>query len=387
MKKFAKLSLVASMAIASFSAANAQDLAKAIQNVDVSGTIAYRYNDYEETTGGQDNSDSNNNYKIALSLKSKVNDDITANTRFIVGSSTNAGPASLSTHDNGDQNVDVSLSEVNFTYTGIKNTAITLGKQGLATPYSSHRDSMDNEQTGTGIVASTTWGPVTFAAAYFNQTNLNGSTETPSAVSISGDENVIFAGVMADFAGISVDASYIDLQEIFDAYTLGLNASYNVGDFKLSPYARYSSLDLDNSSQDNTLWKIGLRANMGIFGAHLGYGQTDDEGGVVGLDVGADTGYDEHWGVTLSNNADSSVVYASIDAQVIPSLNVALKYSNLDDDTSAKQDEEEIYTQLTYQMSKNFMGYIRFGQYEKENDNNSKDIDSTRGRLQVQYSF
>ncbi|WP_419782588.1 porin [Malaciobacter marinus] len=387
MKRLVKLSLATSVALASFSCANAQDLEQAIKNVDVSGTVAYRYNDYEETYNSDDSkfeSASSNNYKIALNVKSQVNDDVTANTRFIIGLDGNK-PASLSTHNDGDQQVNVTLSEVNFTYTGIANTSITLGKQGLATPYTIHRDSMDNEQTGTGILAVTNVGPVTLAGAYFNQTNLQDSNET--TLDLKGDENIVFIGAMANFAGVNIDASYIDLDDVFDAYTIGLSAKYNVGDVKLAPYARYSSLDLDNNSIDNKLWKIGMRANMGIFGAHLGYGQTDDEGGTVGLDVSSATGYDEHWGVALSGKADSSIVYASVDAQVMPKLNVALKYSNLDDDKAAAQDEEEIYTQVTYNMSKNLSTYVRFGQYEKENVEGNKDIDSTRGRLQVQYSF
>ncbi|AXX86111.1 Campylo_MOMP domain-containing protein [Malaciobacter marinus] len=392
MKRLVKLSLATSVALASFSCANAQDLEQAIKNVDVSGTVAYRYNDYEEITGGQSDSSTSNNYKIAVNVKSQVNDDVTANTRFIIGEAGNK-PYSLSTHTEGDKQMDVTLSEVNFTYTGLANTSITLGKQGLATPYTVHRDSMDNEQTGTGILAVTNVGPVTLAGAYFNQTNLQDSNEAKdnkgNDLIINGDKNIVFIGAMANFAGVNVDASYVDLQDTFDAYTIGLTANYNVGDVKLAPYARYSSLDLDDSSEDNKLWKLGMRANMGIFGAHLGYGETDEEGGTVGLDVSSATGYDEHWNIALSGIADASIVFASVDAQVMPKLNVALKYTNLDTDSkSAAQDQEEIYTQVTYNMSKNLSTYVRFGQYEADKeDANDKDIDSTRGRLQVQYSF
>ncbi|PPK59614.1 major outer membrane protein [Malaciobacter marinus] len=407
MKKFAKLSLATSIALASFSCANAQDLEQAIKNVDVSGTVAYRYNDYEENTGGLDDSSTSNNYKIAVNVKSQVNEDITANTRFIIGSDT--APVSLSTHDDGDANVDMTLSEVNFTYTGIANTSITLGKQGLATPFTLHRDAMGDEQTGTGILAVTNVGPVTLAGAYFNQTNLgtsgdylpgentkntttfnttSGTLDVTTTSDDFGDKNIITAGAMLNIAGINADAWYIDMQDIFDAFTIGLSAKYNIGDVKLAPYARYTSLDLDNSSLDNKLWKIGMRANMGIFGAHLGYGETDEEGGVTALDYSAATGYDEHWNIALSGISDASIVFASVDAQVMPKLNVALKYTNLDTDSKSNStDQEEIYTQLTYNMSKNLSTYVRFGQYEKKDDNNGDDIDSTRGRLQVQYSF
>ena len=50
MKKIAKLSLVAAVAVAGLTTANAQPLEEAIKNVDVSGSVVYRYNDYN----GQD---------------------------------------------------------------------------------------------------------------------------------------------------------------------------------------------------------------------------------------------------------------------------------------------------------------------------------------------
>ncbi|NVJ52154.1 MAG: porin [Campylobacteraceae bacterium] len=383
MKKFVKMSLVAALAVTG-TVASAQPLAEAIKNVDVSGTVAYRYNDYEETTGGQDDSASSNNYKIAVNLKSKVNDDVTANTRFIIGAA-GGDAVSLNNHDEGDANPSVTLSEVNFTYTGIANTAITVGKQGLATPFTLHRDAMGNEQVGTGILALTNVGPVTLAGAYFNQTNLDTDVnEMSNDLGLAGDENVIVAGAILNIAGITADVWYADLQDTFDAYTIGLAASYDISDVNLAPYARYTSLDLDNSSADNKLWKIGMRAQMGIFGAHLGYGQTDDEGGVTSLDYSAATGYDEHWRVTLSGQTDADVIYADVNAQVTDTVNLSLNYSDLDND-STNTDETEIYGQVKYDMSKNFYTFVRIGQYEV--DQTGDDIDSTIGRVHVQYSF
>ena len=76
--KIVKLSLTAILALSATTFLNAQPLENAIKNVDVTGTAAYRYNDYEGT------SKANNNYKIATSLKSKVNDDVTFNSRVII---------------------------------------------------------------------------------------------------------------------------------------------------------------------------------------------------------------------------------------------------------------------------------------------------------------
>ena len=369
------MSLVAAVAVTGLSTTSfAQPLEDAIKNVEVSGVVTYRYNDKESTNLRGHEQD--NNYKISMDVKSKVNEDVTANMRFIVGSPSN-GPATLSTSTNGDQSVNVTLSEVNFVYTGLANTSIIVGKQGLFTPFTVARDDMDNESTGTGIVAVTSVGPATFAAAYFNQTNLNTTTET---VAFTGSEDVVFASAAVAFAGINLDAAYIDVSDYFDAYTLGLSGSFDISDLNLSPYVRYSSLDLDNVSTDNNLWKLGLRAQMGIFGAHIGYGETDKEGGVVGTDVTSETGYDEHWNVTLTGNADAEVFYLDANAQVTPTINLALAYSEMD--KKAGNDEDEVYGQITYDMSKNFNTWVRFGSYDIDGEDSR-----TVGRLQVQYTF
>src|SRR5574344_2557614 len=83
MRKISKLSLVAAVAVAGFSTANAQPLEQAIKDVEVSGSVVYRYDNF-------DDSESNartdvNKYKIGLNLASKVNDYVKFNSRFIIG--------------------------------------------------------------------------------------------------------------------------------------------------------------------------------------------------------------------------------------------------------------------------------------------------------------
>lgn len=372
MKKLLGLSLVASATILTLNA-SAQDLSEAIKGVDVSGTVVYRYNDSNVDNGS---ATANNNYKLATNLKSKVNDDVTANTRFVAQSYT------MDTSSSSDANVDVTLQEVNFTYTGIANTAVTVGKQAIDTAFTVARDSIDTEAVGTGIVAATTVGPVTVFGAYFNQTNFGvaNTGQDDTGLSLSGSKDVVAAGVMASFGGVNLDASYVDLADTFDAYTVGVDASYKVGEVELSPYARYSALDRDDVTTDNALWKVGLGAQMGIFGAAIGYGETDKEGGVVGVDVSSTTGFDEHWNVTLSNNADSDVLYLSANAQLTDTLNLSVNYSDMD--KNGGNDEEEIYTQLTYDMSSNLSMFVRFGEYEVEGS-----ADTTAGRVNIEYTF
>src|SRR5574344_1048505 len=131
MRKISKISLVAAVAVAGFSTANAQPLEEAIKNVEVSGSVVYRYDNFHNAekkdpagnvTSDRNNTDANR-YKIGLNLSSKVNDYVKFNSRFIVGSKANGGFASLNagkenTWRNGfqdntagaDGQADVSLS-------------------------------------------------------------------------------------------------------------------------------------------------------------------------------------------------------------------------------------------------------------------------------------
>ena len=398
--KITKLSLATIIALGSISFANAQNLEDAIKNVEVSGTVAYRYNDYEESTSSANanrsvGSDSSNNYKAAINLGVKVNDDVKFNSRLIAGNQTNAGEKVLNTQTEGDENFDVFLSEANFDYTGVQNTVITLGKQGVTTPFTLSRDALGNEATGTGLVATTHMGDmVSLTGGYFNQTNFdnNDGGLNPSgaaATAVNGSESFTYVTGTAAYAGVTLDATYAELQDRFDAYSVGIKGDYAINELKLAPYARYSSLDLDSSDNDNTLWKTGIQANLGIFGAYIAYGQTNEEGGTVGTDASSDSGMDDHWRVTLSGISDASAIYATVDTQVTDTVNVSLNYSEIDVGSKSNDvDQNEIYAQVAYKMSKNLSTYARLGQLEKDNFyTDGSDLDSTIGRLHVQYSF
>ena len=377
--KITKLSLATIIAIGSFSCANAQNLEDAIKNVEISGTAAYRYNDYGE------NDNTKNNYKVATNLKSSINDDLTFNSRIIIGDGT-TNPSSTFTK-NADENLEFGLSEVNFAYSGVQNTIITAGKQGISTPFTIDRDAMGNEQTGTGLVATTNLGMVSLTGGFFNQTNIEntiGATTNETALSknLTGGEDLYFATANLTVENVTLDATYISLLDTLDGFTVGAKAKFDVAGVALNPYARYSSIDIDNYAKDNTLWKIGTDAQMGIFGAYVAYGQTDEEGGETGLDYSSDTGMDDHWRVTLTGISDASVVYASVNTQVTDTVNFSINYSDLNAGSmSNDKDQSEIYGQAKYKMSKNFYTFARLGQYDYNGDT------SNMGRLHIQYSF
>lgn len=411
MKKIAKLSLVAAVAVAGLTTANAQPLEEAIKNVDVSGSVVYRYNDYDNdnTTGVNSDNDADNNYKIGLNLSSKVNEDVKLNTRFIVGSQDTGSFATLDTAGHDGQ-ADVSLSNVYFGYTGIQNTTVNVGKQGLTTPWTVAVDSDNNEQTGTGILALSTVGPVTFAGAYFNQTNLDASTDskisnvTPSGTGslasrtnaglplagvLEGNEAIATVGAILAAGPATIDTWFLDLQDTFDTYTIGAKSSFDLAGLKLGIDARWASLSFDDAEEDNTIAKIGLTAKAGIVDAKVIYAVTDKDGGLTALDNDAVTTVNG-WNTTVNGKADADYWQTTLGVDILSNLNLSANYNNLQYINEDEDDmtEEELYAQLVYKMSKNLSTYVRYGTFTKDNDTTNTDVnDDTRGRLQVEYTF
>jgi len=428
MKKIAKISLVAAVAVAGLTTANAQPLEEAIKNVDVSGSVVYRYNDYhnDATTNGVPNaSTQTNNYKVGLNLSSKVNEDVKFNSRFLVASET--GDFGSLKYDNGatnadnaDINVGVTLSHANFAYTGLKNTTVTVGKQGLATPYTVAIQADGNEQTGTGALALSTVGPVTLGAAYFNQTNLNKSTDavlnktklfdaTTSASQLDGSGDIAAVAAIATFGPATVDAWYLNFDNTFDTYTVGAKVANKVAGIDLTADARYASLTFDKATatalrpaisatsaveDSNSIAKLVLTADAGLIDGKLAYAKTGKDGGLTALDNDANTTL-LGWSLTANGKADADYVQAVLGIDILSNLNLSanygnLKYSELANSTTDVE-EEEVYGQLLYTMSKNLTTYVRYGTYTKDTTPagaaTTKNYDDTRGRLQVKYTF
>ncbi len=434
MKKIAKLSLVAAVAVAGLTTANAQPLEEAIKNVEVSGSVVYRYNDYKNNSNATSvvpaNDTTNNNYKIGLNLASKINEDVKFNSRFVVGQPSNdggaagadgnSGFATLDSSANGDQNVDVTLSNAYFGYTGIKNTTVNVGKQGLTTPWTVAIDSDGNEQTGTGILALSTVGPVTLAGAYFNQTNLDHSTDAvlngtklydyaTTTEQLDGASDVATVGAILALEPVTLDAWYLNLKDTFDTYTVGAKAASEVSGIKLGADARYASLSYDKAvaqalrtvtsangvaEEDNSMAKLVLTADAGLIDAKLAYAMTGKEGGLTALDNDATTTL-LGWTITSNGKADADYWQAVVGVDILSNLNLSANYGNIQyiarADSTTDIEEEEVYAQLLYKMSKNLNTYVRYGTYTKETtaqgaqtvDNN----DDVRGRLQVEYTF
>lgn len=421
MKKIAKISLVAAIAVAGLTTANAQPLEEAIKNVDISGSVVYRYNNINDSAiAGSDQATSNNNYKIATTLAAKVNDDVKFNSRFIVGvKGDKTGLGELDTDTNTDQTVGVNLSNAYFGYTGLKNTTVNVGKQGLTTPWTVAVDSDNNEQTGTGILALSTVGPVTLAGAYFNQTNLNASTDsnlntnstTNKANSIvgvlGGDTDILTVGAIAAIGPVTADAWFLNMENTFNTYTVGAKSATKVAGIDLTADARFASLTFNKDAavtlqnvinpntveieKDNSIIKLVLTADAGLIDGKIAYAKTGKDGGLTALDNDASTTL-LGWNLTSNGKADADYWQAVVGVDILSNLNLSANYGNIQYIASANSTteytDEEIYAQLLYKMSKNLSTYVRYGTYTSENTTQDKQVkDQSLGRLQVEYTF
>jgi len=313
---------------------------------------------------------------------SKVNDTITATVRVVTGEGfgdADGGRSSLNNGTAADENPTLQVSQANFT-ANVAGATVIAGKQGLTTPWTVAIDSDGGEQTGTGVLALVPAGPVTVAAAYFNQTNLdNVSPSVLAGGSLDGAANLATLGLLGQAGPVALNAWYLDMEDTFDTFTVGAKASFDVVTAEL----KYVDVDLDNSDVDNNAIIAKISAKVGPVGLGLNYGKTDKDGGLTALTSTASTTL-LGWTVNMHDKADADMFMLNANMDVMPELNIALNYNTVD--YANDSEETEIFTQITHKMSKNFSTYVRLGQYDAE-ENNEDTSDSFRGRLQVEYKF
>jgi len=385
MKKMIKMSLVAAVAVTGLSSTvAAKPLAEAIKDVDVSGSVVYRYNDYsdDKATGTH-----KNYYKIGTTLKSKVNDIVTATVRVVTGTGVadndaNFAAGGLDTTDGTDANPTLQVNQANFT-AKVAGATVIAGKQGLTTPWTVAVDTDSNEQTGTGLLALVPAGPVTIAAAAFNQTNLNNvKPGVLAGGALNGAADIMTLGVIGKAGAVSFDAWYLDMEDTFDTMTVGAKAKIAM----VTADVRYTTLDLDAVNTDNSALMAKFSAKFGKISAYTQLGMTDSDGGLTALDSDAKTTF-TGWNVNMHDKQDADFVRFGAGMDVMAGLNVAVNYATQEyKSAGAKVEESELYTQITHKMGKNLSTYVRLGTYEKETSSVTNN-DKFTGRLQVQYTF
>lgn len=353
MKKFAKMSLVAAIAVAGMTSASAASLEEAIKNTDVSGKV------YVEFTS--DNSDTNDtttnatDIDVDITFKSKVNDNITSVVRVQAdGGDTENGIAASQA---------VTVDNVYFTYVNGALTAM-VGKQDINTP------NTDGE-IGNGIVASYTAGPVTVAGMHFIEN------------AITTDEISGLAAI-ATLGPVNAELWYVNVTGQSQNITGVVSGAIGPVTAKL----RYANSDFDAAGVDdgNTL-RVDIGAKFAGLGLTATYLTTDKDGAAVVTDPSSANTYE------LSQlGADSALadvdVWAVSANYTMDKMYYEIAYANLDqdDDQAGYVESDEIRLRAKYSMSSNFAIMGTYSIYEKD-VSGTETVDNDSARLEAKYSF
>lgn len=358
MRKFVKMSLVAAVTLAGLnSSVSANTLTEVADNFDVFGYVQVRY-DNSNTTGKKSNDSFT--HKEVLGATGKLTDNLSymfagANLE-IDGKDTGMA--------NGGGYSNLLMVYNYFTYTGIENTSISAGRQGLDTPLTVVYDPATATSEANGVSLTSKLGDVSINAAYFANTNFNLGDKASSfpGNAITGGESYGHLGLTAKAGPVTVDAWYAAMSDAYDTYTVGAKANIKAGDAMIKPYLRYSAADIDGVNTDNNLWKVGVSAKAGIVGANIDYGQTDKDGGWVTFDNDAAANL-QGWKLSLLGNADAKLMKAGLNVDVLPNVNLSANYVDLE---IANSEANEVYATATYKITKSITAYARFGQVDDD---------------------
>jgi hypothetical protein len=371
MKKIAKLSLVAAVAVAGMTSASAASLEEAIKGVDVSGQFRYRANDMSDKTGtattaGEQGTD----VEIEVGVKVPVNDNVTAVFKI----------------DNANDDTDavakggVTIEDYYFSYANGPLT-VNFGQQNIP-------GRMTDGAQGDGIVALYNLGNFTVGAAGF-LTNSVGTGVTATATSgLDIDaQDVTSVIAMGNVGPVSLLGQYADVKDTLDAYNLKADVSIDM----IKAGAEYTEVDVDSDSNEYETTKAYISGAMGIVSAKVSYAKTGDNGSGSIDSFGGKTitsGFSTEtpsefllWNVGTAGRADFDVWAIDASVKVTDKISVRAAYADGEQGTGANNDVTETLGQISYKMSKNLNTYVRYADVEDQG------ADYTRGRVEVRYTF
>jgi hypothetical protein len=356
MKKIAKLSLVAAVAVAGMTSASASSLEEAIKGVDVSGQFRYRVQEKTTDAAGNSTNTAGTDVEIEVGVKVPVNDNVTAVFKI----------------DNANDDTDavtkgnVTIEDYYFSYAN-SGLTVNFGQQNIP-------GRITDGAQGDGIVALYNMGAFTVGGAAF-LTN-----------SLTSNEDVYSVIAMGNVGPVSLLGQYADVIGAAKTYNLKADASIEM----VKAGVEYTESDIDKNhpsytteatSDDRSTLKAYISGNVGIVSAKLSYAKTGDNGsGSVAEELEA-ASEALLWNVGTSGRADYDAF--TIDASIALTDKVALRaaYTDGEEGTGANNDVTETLGQISYKMSKNLNTYFRYADVE------DKGTDYNRGRIEVRYTF
>ncbi|OUR71921.1 hypothetical protein A9Q76_04595 [Arcobacter sp. 31_11_sub10_T18] len=368
MKKFAKMSLVAAVAVAGLTNVSASSLEDAVKNTEISGKV------YVEFLSGADNTASGSttgttDMDFDVTFSTKVNDNVTSVVTLEADSANTEGA------DISDQ--AVGLDTIKFVYAK-NNLTATAGRFSSVAP-------TDDGDKLEGLSATYKAGVASLFASY-------GVT---NATTIGDVANL---AIMAPVGPVNLEAWYTvyapDTTTAKAAGTVGsdfgktstLVASTTLEGFNLA--ARYSATDFNTVGQaDGSTLRLDASTTVSNVTLAATYVSTDKDGGASAhTDAAAANSFEQSQLTMDSLSTDVDLSIWAVSATVpYNEVTYQVAYANIDADT-ANDDATELRLRATHMMSSNFKVMATYSMYQEENAGvEVTDNDSTR--IEFKYSF
>jgi len=378
MKKIAKLSLVAAVAVAGLTNVNAASLEEAIKGVDISGQFRYRFQ--EKKVEGEfasnpalatdTNNETGSDVEIEVTAKVPVTENVTAVIKI-----DNAN----NDDDDSITKGSVDIEDYYFSYNAGALT-VNAGQQNIP-------GRMTDGHQGDGIVALYNLGSATIGAAAFANHDVD-----VSAVALDGSQSLLSVIAMGNVGPVSLLGQYATVDDTVDSFNLKADANFNM----VKVGAEYTESELDAATgvasalrDDRSTLKAYVAGNVGIVSAKLTYAATGDNGsGSIDNQTTTETETPAEyllWNLGTATNADMDLYAIDASVKVTPKLSLRAAYAEGEIGSGAGKDVYEVLGQISYKVSKNLNTYVRYAEFDTDAGSNS--ADGQRGRVEVKYSF
>ncbi|GGD31607.1 hypothetical protein GCM10012288_01970 [Malaciobacter pacificus] len=382
MKKIAKLSLVASLAVAGLTTtASAESLAQAFADSKVKGEIRAQYfaEDYEAAAGKKDSNISV--FGGSLGIKTGSFYGLTAGATFYTSHVINKDDESNITIKDEDASGSV-LGEAYLAYT-MDNSSIKVGRQHLKTPLlgnSSSRLIKDSFEAITFV--NTDLPQTTIVLGYVDKmstrTDRNGNPGEFDQVSKDGAYTILVNNKSIE--NLDLTAQYASVQDDKDINLMFLEAAYKLGAVKVS--GEYLTSENETTNLDGQMLGLKVDAKLADLSLTAAYTTTDDETNLeYGLGEGSYSTYTK-----LTAGSGKKGYLADTDAYMIKAaykiadLKLGAAYANYDAKAANKEyDESEI--NASYKFTKNASVKVSHSMFGKDE---TKDSET---RVNLSYKF
>jgi hypothetical protein len=356
MKKIAKLSLVAAVAVSGLTTVNAASLEEAIKGVDISGQFRFRA---EENSNDFAKKDANGNVvsnhgtktdvEIEVGVKVPVTDNVTAVFKIDNANDDLDGETSKG---------DVQIEDYYFSYVNGPLT-VNAGQQNIP-------GRITDGAQGDGIVALYNAGAVTVGAASFMNSNAGADAMVNSVIA------------MGNFGPVSLLAQYADVDNTLDIYNVKADASVEM--VKLG--VEYTEKELEDGTDDLSTFKAYVSGKAGIVSATASYVQTGDNGSGSADEEAEAASEFLLWQLGSAKKADMKAFAIDASVAVTDKISLRAAYADGEYTDGVELDATETLGQISYKVAKNLNTYVRYSNLEIEGNE-----DQERARVEVRYSF